>query len=166
MKDKFILDACCGPRHFWFNKTNPNVLFMDIRKEPKGFIAARPNREVNPDIIADFRKMPFKDKSFKLVIFDPPHLKAKKMTGTLMQSYGVLNKDTWKEDIKQGFKECYRVLENYGVLIFKWNGTSISFKEVLELFPIQPLIGQRGAANGSKVVTKWFCFMKIPEEQK
>lgn len=29
---------------------------------------------VNPDVIADFRDMPFPDESFYLVVFDPPHL--------------------------------------------------------------------------------------------
>jgi hypothetical protein len=24
MKGKFILDACCGPKLFWFNKNHPN----------------------------------------------------------------------------------------------------------------------------------------------
>ena len=26
--DKPILDACCGSRMFWFNKENPNVVFL------------------------------------------------------------------------------------------------------------------------------------------
>lgn len=30
---KKILDACCGSRMFWFDKKNPNVLFMDKRTE-------------------------------------------------------------------------------------------------------------------------------------
>lgn len=29
---KRILDACCGSRMFWFNKNNPDVVFMDKRK--------------------------------------------------------------------------------------------------------------------------------------
>lgn len=28
---KEILDACCGAKMFYFNKDNPNVLFMDKR---------------------------------------------------------------------------------------------------------------------------------------
>lgn len=31
--EKKILDACCGSRMFWFDKKNPNVLFMDKRAE-------------------------------------------------------------------------------------------------------------------------------------
>lgn len=33
MCSKLILDACCGSRMFWFNKTNPLTTFMDIRDE-------------------------------------------------------------------------------------------------------------------------------------
>ena len=31
--EKLILDACCGSRMFWFDKQNPNVLFVDKRSE-------------------------------------------------------------------------------------------------------------------------------------
>lgn len=69
-----ILDACCGSRMFWFDKHNPYTTYMDIRKEyeelPTGHVI-----DVNPDIIGDFRDMPFPDNEFDLVVFDPPHLK-------------------------------------------------------------------------------------------
>lgn len=29
--DKYILDACCGSRMFWFDKSNKNTVFMDNR---------------------------------------------------------------------------------------------------------------------------------------
>lgn len=32
MKEKLILDACCGGRMFWFNKKHPNALYVDQRK--------------------------------------------------------------------------------------------------------------------------------------
>lgn len=28
-REKFILDACCGSRMFWFNKAHPNAVYMD-----------------------------------------------------------------------------------------------------------------------------------------
>ena len=31
--NKLILDACCGPRMMWFDKRNPQAVFMDIRDE-------------------------------------------------------------------------------------------------------------------------------------
>ena len=33
MEDKFILDACCGSKMFWFDKKQPNTKFIDIRKD-------------------------------------------------------------------------------------------------------------------------------------
>lgn len=31
-KQKRILDVCCGGRMFWFDKNNPDVLFVDNRE--------------------------------------------------------------------------------------------------------------------------------------
>ena len=73
MKDKFILDACCGGRMMWFNKKHPNTIYIDIRREEKGLCKERPNFEVNPDKIMDFTNLEFPDKKFKLVVWDPPH---------------------------------------------------------------------------------------------
>ena len=163
MKNKFILDACCGPKLFWFQKEQPNTIFQDIRREPKGYNDYRKNREVNPDIIGDFRQMKFPDKSFKLVVFDPPHIFGKGYDYRMVKDYGFLNKDTWKEDIKKGFDECWRVLEDYGVLIFKWNEASVKKKDVLQVIRKVPLFGH---PNASKISTHWFTFMKIPEGEK
>jgi len=157
---KFILDVCCGPKMFWFNKQHPNAIFMDNRKRDRGYDDYRPNREIQPDIIADFRNIPFKDKSFKLVVMDPPHIFAKGETFRMVRYYGWLNRETWKEDIKKGFDECWRVLEDYGVLIFKWNEVCVKRKELLEVLGREPLFGH---PNGSKIPTNWFCFMKISQ---
>lgn len=159
MKDKFILDACCAGRMFWFNKKHPNALYIDIRKEEKGFVKDRPEYEVNPDMIMDFRDLKFPDKYFKMVVWDPPHIVRFGNKSWMSQKYGMLGK-TWKEDLTKGFSECYRVLDDYGTLIFKWSEAEIKVKEVLSLFPITPLVGHPTARSGN---TKWFVFMKIPE---
>ena len=162
LTNKFILDACCSGREMWFNKKHPNTIYIDIREEEKGFIKERPNFCIKPDIVMDFRKLKFPDKSFKLVVWDPPHMKARKLTGVMVKKYGGLIPETWQSDLKRGFKEIWRVLEDYGVLIFKWNNYHIKFKKVLSLFPIEPLFGNI-STNTPKSQTKWFCFMKIPE---
>jgi ubiquinone/menaquinone biosynthesis C-methylase UbiE len=82
-ENKPILDMCCGSRMFWFDKQNPAVDFVDIRelyeKLPTGHII-----NVSPDIIADFRELPFEDESYNMVVFDPPHLlRAGKKAGSL-----------------------------------------------------------------------------------
>jgi len=161
LRDKCIVDVCCGSRMFWFNKTEPHTIFQDIRSYEKGFIDNRPNRELKPDVLMDFRKLSYPDKSFKLVCMDPPHLIGKPDGCRMTKTYGVLNKETWKQDIKQGFNEAMRVLDDYGVLIFKWNESSIKRKELLEVIGIEPLFGH---PNGSKIPTHWFVFMKFPKE--
>ncbi len=162
---KVILDACCGPKMMWFNKHHPAALYMDIRKEPKGFVKDRGNCEINPDIIGDFRNMHFSDKLFKLVVFDPPHIKFRGYKSWAVQKYGSLNPKTWAADLKKGFDECWRVLEDYGILIFKWSterdSRSIKVKEILELLKKKPLFGHTTGKSGN---TKWFCFMKFPKE--
>lgn len=162
MKNKFILDACCGARLFWFNKKHPNALFIDIRKEEKGYNDYRPNREIKPDIIMDFRKLEFPDKSFKLVVMDPPHIISSRRNFRMTRDYGNLNEYTWHEDIKKGFDECWRVLDDFGILIFKWNETSIKKENILRIIGKEPLFGH---PIRSKIPTHWFCFMKIPESK-
>lgn len=161
MEKKFILDVCCGPRLFWFNKHHPNTIYLDNRVRERGFVDNRRHREVKPDMVADFRNLPFPDKSFKLVIMDPPHLISNGEKIRMTKTYGYLDKNTWRNDIRQGIDESMRVLEDYGVLLFKWNEASISKKALLRAIGKKPLIGQK---IGAKVETMWFTFMKIPEE--
>jgi SAM-dependent methyltransferase len=155
---KFILDVCCGCKQFWFNKNHPNTLYIDNRIEAKGFQNARPNKEIRPDIVVDFRALPFEDNTFKLVVMDPPHIFASGPKFRMVKEYGWLERESWRTDIKKGFDEAMRVLENNGILIFKWNETSVKRKDILEVLEIEPLFGH---PTGSKNATHWFCFMKI-----
>jgi len=157
-KAKLILDACCGGRMFWFNKEHPRALYIDIRESPEGHISQRPNHHVKPDIIMDFRDLKFPDKTFKLVVFDPPHISSLTETSIMRKKFGALNAETWRYDLGKGFEECWRVLDDYGTLIFKWNEAEISIKEVLKCFKEKPLFGHPTAKHGK---TKWCVFMKI-----
>ena len=58
-----ILDACCGSKMFWFDKENQEVTFMDNRELDTTLSDGR-KLIVTPDILADFRNMPFEDNSF------------------------------------------------------------------------------------------------------
>lgn len=166
MKDKFILDACCGPRMMWFDKHHPNTLYIDNREGEYQLSEGWGKVRVSPDNLMDFRKMEFADKSFKLVVFDPPHLKRCGPNSCLGKKFGVLNGKTWKADLQQGLSECWRVLEDYGVLLFKWNDHDIKRKEIMQLFPASPLFFN--ITSGVKVKkgsqTLWFCFMKLKKE--
>lgn len=156
--NKPILDACCGSRMFWFDKENNEVVFMDNRELEDTLCDGR-KLTIKPDIIGDFRNMPFENNSFRLVVFDPPHLMQAGEKSWLAKKYGKLNKDTWKEDIKQGFDECMRVLDDYGILVFKWNEEQIKLKEILNIIEYKPLFGNKRAK------THWLVFMKIKEEK-
>lgn len=154
MTKKTILDPCCGPRMFYFNPNNPDVVFGDIRNEQH----ILPDRVINisPDIEMDFRNMPFKDGEFKVVIFDPPHLTRAGSRFWMALKYGKLNK-SWRKDLRLGFAECFRVLEDGGMLIFKWNETQIKVTEILKLTDQQPLIGN---ISGRRSQTHWIIFIK------
>jgi SAM-dependent methyltransferase len=140
---------------FWFNPQNELALFGDIRAESHVLCDGR-SLEIKPDMQMDFRDMPFEDGSFKLVVFDPPHLRKAGDTSWMKAKYGALNED-WRNDLRKGFSECFRVLADDGVLIFKWNEIQIKVKEVLALTPEKPLFGHK---SGKRADTHWICFMK------
>lgn len=99
--------------------------------------------EIKPDVVGDFREMPFSDGAFRLVVFDPPHLIHAGESSWLAKKYGKLDRETWQEDLKAGFRECFRVLEPGGVLVFKWCEDQVSTAEVLKLASHEPLFGHR-----------------------
>ncbi|WP_119312638.1 class I SAM-dependent methyltransferase [Morganella morganii] len=153
---KPILDMCCGSRMFYFDKENPNVLFCDIRRERRILCDGR-ELDINPDVIADFRNLPFPDKSFEMVIFDPPHLVRAGENGWQRKKYGALDKESWRDDLSKGFGEAMRVLKPNGILIFKWNETQIKTSEVLALTDYKPVFGH---PSGKRSNTHWVTFMK------
>ena len=150
---KKILDACCGSKMFWFDKKNEDTIFMDNRTLEDTLCDGR-RLIIKPDIVADFRDMPFDDNTFYLVVFDPPHLKQAGKNSWLAKKYGTLDKDTWPQDIRQGFNECMRVLKPNGTLIFKWNEEQIKMKDILKVIEYKPLFGNKRAK------THWLVFMK------
>lgn len=152
---KEILDMCCGSKMFWFDRADERVMFCDIRTENTTLCDGR-SFVVEPDIIADFRNLPFENDTFNLVVFDPPHFVQVGETSWLKMKYGKLNKDTWRDDIRKGFEEAFRVLKTGGTLIFKWNELQVSTKEILSLAP-RPAFGH---PSGKRMDTHWICFYK------
>lgn len=155
INQKKILDACCGGKMFWFQKNHPLTIYIDNRKVEKGEIPQQPNWCVEPDFIMDFRKMDFPSCSFKLIVWDPPHLVDASPKAIMAKKYGVMR--NWKEDLAAGFKEIWRVLDWDGTLVFKWCDQDIPTSRVLELFPEKPLFGHPTAKSGK---TKWMVFFK------
>ena len=160
-----ILDATAGSRSIWYQKNHPFVTFMDQRNEVINtkhkdvkFKNSRIIR-VNPDIQAKWECLPFKDESFDVVVFDPPHIFGNRGTiwSGLELRYGKFYNDNWKEIMRKGIKELFRSLKTNGIFIFKWAESHKKITEVLKLFPYQPLMGTRtGQANKNH----WILFVK------
>lgn len=149
---------------FYYDKADPRVLFQDIRDEE---VPLSKNGgklfKVHPDVVADFRNMPYEDNTFRMVVFDPPHMvyysrnnASHERRGDLYVEYGELKND-WREYIKKGFEECFRVLQPGGFLIFKWSETDIMLKSILALTSERPIFGHK---SGKAMKTHWICFMK------
>ena len=150
-----VLDVCCGSRMFYADKSDPRVIFGDIRKESHTLCDGR-LLEVMPDTLLDFRDLPYTDESFFTVVFDPPHLVRAGKNSWLALKYGKLA-NTWQDDIRTGFAECFRVLKPKGHLIFKWNETQIPLREILKLTDQKPLVMNK---MPKQTGTHWITFIK------
>jgi SAM-dependent methyltransferase len=156
-----VLDACCGSRMFWFDRADARAVFVDKRRETHELpdvssTGGSRMLTVDPDMIADFTALPFEDGRFAMVVFDPPHLLRAGPKGWQAKKYGKLTGD-WREMLRRGFAECFRVLRAEGTLIFKWNEHEIPVSEILALTPEKPLVGQR---CGKTAKTHWLVFLK------
>jgi SAM-dependent methyltransferase len=158
-----VLDPCCGMRMMWFDQAHPNVIFGDKRQESLTVTDRSHGRadgtrvlRIEPDVLLDFRALPYPDNTFRLVAFDPPHLVRAGQKSWLAAKYGKLGPD-WQSDLRSGFAECFRVLEPEGVLIFKWSETQVKLREVVSLSPVSPLLGN---TSGRKAGTHWLVFLK------
>lgn len=160
-KEAKVLDACCGSRMFWFDKRNRAAVYVDKRKERHVLCDGR-LLSVDPDIKADFTDLPFPDERFAVVVFDPPHLVRSGPKSWMAKKYGKLQGD-WREELRAGFVECFRVLKPEGTLIFKWNEVQVPVSQILSLSPVSPLIGNR---CGKREKTHWIVFMKPREKRK
>lgn len=163
MIEQLILDVTCGTRSMWFDKCHPATLYGDYRSETivvsdgsHQAIDGKRTLVVDPQVRIDFRRLPFPDETFYLVMFDPPHLRQAGALSWMKGRYGKLG-PTWRDDLAKGFRECLRVLKPHGTLVFKWAETQVKLSEVLALAPIKPLFGNR---SGRKAGTHWLVFLK------
>lgn len=157
-----MLDACCGSKSFWFDKDDARALFIDKRRETHSIDIGTPATVgrnpivVDPDILADFSALPFPTDSFSLVVFDPPHIERQQALGVFTKKYGILSGD-WRDVLRRGFSECFRVLKPSGTLIFKWAESDHPVSAILALTDEKPLFGHKSA---KKSRTHWLVFMK------
>ena len=159
---KPILDPCCGPKMFWFDKNNHHVLFCDNRTLEPTLLSNGATITVAPDILADVTALPIPDESFWHIVFDPPHSTRAGANGWMSKKYGSLGRD-WQLFIRQAFTQLWRVLKPNGTLIFKWNEMHIPLSEILAEIPPEiagcKLYGHR---SGKQQLTHWIAFFKEP----
>lgn len=151
-----ILDACCGERAFWVDKHHPDTTFIDVREI------------VKPDIVMDCRNTSFPDKTFDLIIFDPPHLSlSTNNKGIFGEKYGTFTAQEVRILIKESFVEFSRILKDDGFIVFKWNTHSQKLKIVLPLISkFEILFGQLTAERTKySSRTYWFLLRKNNKQE-
>ncbi len=101
-----ILDATCGRREFWKDKSPKHLVCIDRRAS------------VRPDIVADDRYLPFQDIVFDAIYFDPPHNHGS--GGHYRDRYGGFGSyDDLRRLFRYGTLEFSRTLKTNGLLITK-----------------------------------------------
>ncbi|MCP3882905.1 MAG: class I SAM-dependent methyltransferase [Sulfitobacter sp.] len=155
---KSILDMTAGPRSMWWDKAHPSTVFLDSRIVPPQPLPHQPTwKGVVPDVQADFTKLPFRDDTFDLVVFDPPHAEVLENSISAMK-WGSLFGD-WRPMIAKGLREGHRVTRVGGSFVFKWHsGRAAPVGDVMRLVPeMTPTFGHRTAKSG---LTIWLTFYK------
>lgn len=110
-----ILDLSAGNRAVWFNKTHPDVTYVDCRPE------------VEPDVVADTRNLPPEiGTGYDLIVFDPPHVNFGK-NAEMSKTYGWHTTDEIRDIIKRSAAEAHRVSNEHALMAFKWNDCSSCF---------------------------------------
>jgi SAM-dependent methyltransferase len=113
--DSRILDVTANNRRMWQGVSrSADVMFADID----------PN--VRPNVVADFRALPFAADTFDVVVFDPPHLPAAaasaKSNGGMVQRYGLKHApraDNVSAIFSPFLTEAHRILRPDGLIFAK-----------------------------------------------
>lgn len=162
-----VLDATAGGKHIWHpeSKDAERVVYADRRVVEPGEIDEQPRWSCAPDVLADYRELPFQADTFDLICFDPPHRVTdggmEQLSGIIETKYGALRAETWQNDLKHSFAELWRVLCPGGTLTFKWADVHKSHDDVLAQLPESPLYGVTTEKKRSEV--KWWVFHKNAE---
>jgi SAM-dependent methyltransferase len=109
-----ILDSTVNGGRFWKNSKR-TVVGLDIEARHR------------PTIIADNTAMPFSDRSFDVVVYDPPHIpnQGKDKSKDFNSRFGLVvrsskeNKYTFTHTFAPFVREAYRVLKSEGILLCK-----------------------------------------------
>ena len=109
-----VVDLTCNVRRMWKGLNTRGVVFCDV------------DASVEPDIVCDFRKTPFRDGRVAVIVFDPPHLPAasgsEKSMQQMIDCYG-LDRTMKGDNISALFPsfllEAKRILKDDGLIFCK-----------------------------------------------
>jgi hypothetical protein len=109
-----VVDVTSNARRMWKKLDTSGVIFCDI------------SPSVHPDVVADFRQLPFADNSISAIVFDPPHLPmaagTDKSLPHFVRNYG-LSRSVHADNISSFFipflLEANRVLKDDGLVFAK-----------------------------------------------
>jgi hypothetical protein len=113
-RPKRILDATRNTGRFWVGSQRP-IVGIDI------------DRKFRPEVLADNRRLPFQDRSFDVVVYDPPHVpnQGTDRSKDFNRRFGLV----LKSSVENGYnfthlyapfvREAFRVLEQEGMLFCK-----------------------------------------------
>lgn len=109
--DWVTVDPTYGLGRFW-RRWRPDVLLRhDLDPERA------------PDGVADFRRLPYRDRSVDAVVFDPPYkLNGQAGSHALDDGYGVASASRWQdrhELIRDGITEAARIVKPGGLVLVK-----------------------------------------------
>ena len=164
-----ILDACCGPKMMYKglhrNFSQEEIVFMDIRKGvfplDKWHV---PPVIVEPDILADIHKLPFRDKVFSLILFDPPH-GSFGVAAYFGAKYGGLKPSEYVSLLIWANIEFARVLKDDGYILAKIHQYGERDRAAIRNFTNFKLLmsidfESKAGHKNVKGKTRWMIFVK------
>ena len=122
-----ILDVCCGALKIYNGMADSlletdELITIDKRKGDFSFKRdcnwGKSEVIVRPRVVADMRYLPFKDKSIKAIVCDPPHLDCT-LESNLGIYYGSWDVSETVRTLRNANLEFSRVLEDNGFLLLK-----------------------------------------------
>lgn len=107
-----VLDVTANRRRMWDGLDTSRVVYTDI------------DPAMCPDVVADFRSLPFADESFGVIVFDPPHLPCAAASPASLQQmrddYGLGHGGSGPAAFFAPFlREAARVLQHDGIILAK-----------------------------------------------
>lgn len=128
----------------WYERELPGVVFIDLRAS------------VKPHVVADSCRLPFRDSTFDLVVFDPPHLNCGPNSIFAMK-YSHATTQEIRRLISGSARELRRVSKRSAYMAFKWSDHDTRLSHAIGLLDgWRPLFGTRARRAGKeRSVTTW-----------